>query len=162
MLRELHGVPKRLPIQPASSNFGHTVRLAVVLIVCYARGHFHPHSPLPFLQLYHHSDRIALAFLHYRFNPSQQIPLLSTTMQHLFLVIAAAASYVSAQTTESSASPSQSLIGAVVPIGDKCTPKGTPCALGASCYATNSGLQTICGNFQAACTSDQQCNYQKR
>jgi len=33
------------------------------------------------------------------------------------------------------------------------------CALGASCYATNSGLQTICGNFQAQCTSNQQCAF---
>jgi hypothetical protein len=35
------------------------------------------------------------------------------------------------------------------------------CALGASCYAVNSGLQTVCGNFQATCTSDQQCAFNK-
>jgi hypothetical protein len=85
-------------------------------------------------------------------------------MQHLFLTLAAAASYVSAQTTEtsaltsSSASPDDTFVGAIVRIGEQCTPGGIPCALGASCYATNSGLQTICGNFQAECTSDQQCN----
>ncbi|KAF2438154.1 hypothetical protein P171DRAFT_437223 [Karstenula rhodostoma CBS 690.94] len=81
-------------------------------------------------------------------------------MQHLFLTLAVAASYVSAQTTtEIPASPSQSPTGAVVAIGEKCTPGGTPCALGADCYSTNSGLHTICGNFQASCTSDQQCAF---
>ena len=74
-------------------------------------------------------------------------------MQRFFITLAAAASYVAAQT------PSASPIGAVIPVGQQCTPGGTPCALGASCYATNSGLQTVCGNFQAQCTSDQQCAF---
>jgi hypothetical protein len=33
------------------------------------------------------------------------------------------------------------------------------CALGAQCYATNSMLQTVCGNFQASCSSNQQCAF---
>lgn len=61
----------------------------------------------------------------------------------------------------SSASPSASPtpIGAVVPVGGNCTPGGTMCALGSQCYATNSMLQPRCGNFQAQCTSNQQCAF---
>lgn len=81
-------------------------------------------------------------------------------MQNFLLVLATAASFASAETT-ASASSTPSLIGAVVPIGQQCDPKGTPCALGADCYATNSMLMTICGNFQATCTSDQQCAFNK-
>ncbi|KAF3003141.1 hypothetical protein E8E13_008725 [Curvularia kusanoi] len=68
-------------------------------------------------------------------------------------ILAAAASVASAQS--SSATP----IGAVVPVGSNCTPGGTMCALGSSCYAVNSMLQPVCGNFQASCTSDQQCAF---
>lgn len=74
----------------------------------------------------------------------------------IITVLATAATLASATTTSvSTASP----IGAVVPVGSNCDPKGTMCALGSQCYATNSGLQTVCGNFQASCTSDQQCAF---
>lgn len=97
---------------------------------------------------------------------TKPLPLLPN-MQRILFTLAAAASYASATTTtteaatgvSSSASASASLIGAVVPVGEKCTFGGTPCALGAQCYATNSMLQTICGNFQSSCTSDQQCAF---
>ena len=89
-------------------------------------------------------------------------------MNYLCLTLAAVAACASAQTTpSSSASASESLIsavvptGPVVPLGQQCDPKGTPCALGASCYSTNSMLITVCGNFQASCTSDQQCAFNK-
>lgn len=77
-------------------------------------------------------------------------------MRYSILALATTSSYASAQAV---ASASASLIGAVVPVGGNCVPGGTPCALGSQCYATNSGLQTRCGNFQAACTSDQQCAF---
>ncbi|KAF1930582.1 uncharacterized protein M421DRAFT_3620 [Didymella exigua CBS 183.55] len=69
----------------------------------------------------------------------------------LFTLLAAAASLASAQSSSS--------VGQVIPIGGNCVPNGTPCAMGASCYATNSMLQTVCGNFQASCTSNQQCAF---
>lgn len=59
----------------------------------------------------------------------------------------------------SSPSASPTPIGQVVPVGGNCTPGGVMCALGSQCYATNSGLQTRCGNFQAQCTSNQQCAF---
>ena len=80
-------------------------------------------------------------------------------MQYTILVLATAASYVSAQNLTSTPSASASLIGAVVPLGGDCTPGSTLCALGSQCYATNFMLQPRCGNFQAACTSDQQCAF---
>lgn len=79
-------------------------------------------------------------------------------MQYSILALAAAASLASAQSSSAAAATS-SLIGQVIPVGQNCVPGGTACALGAQCYATNSMLQTICGNFQAACTSDQQCAF---
>jgi hypothetical protein len=75
----------------------------------------------------------------------------------IITLLATAASLTSATIT--SASATQTPIGAIVPVGSNCDPKGTMCALGASCYAVNSGLQTVCGNFQASCTSDQQCAF---
>lgn len=72
-------------------------------------------------------------------------------MRFTLLALATASTLASAQT------PSPSPIGAVIPVGGDCVPGGTPCALGAQCYATNSMLQPRCGNFQASCTSDQQC-----
>ncbi|KAJ8118687.1 hypothetical protein OPT61_g364 [Boeremia exigua] len=77
----------------------------------------------------------------------------------IFTVLATAASFASAQSSSSAASASPSLIGAVVPVGGDCVPGGTMCALGSQCYATNSMLQPRCGNFQAACTSNQQCAF---
>ncbi|KAF2623174.1 hypothetical protein BU25DRAFT_414683 [Macroventuria anomochaeta] len=76
-------------------------------------------------------------------------------------LLATVASYASAQSSASSAaaSASQTPIGAVIPLGGDCVPGGTPCALGSQCYATNFMLQPRCGNFQAACTSDQQCAF---
>jgi len=72
-------------------------------------------------------------------------------MQYITLFLATAASVASAQTSNST--------GAVVPVGGDCTPGSTQCALGSDCYATNSMLQPRCGNFQAACTSDEQCAF---
>lgn len=85
-------------------------------------------------------------------------------MQYIILTLAAAVSYVSAQTpasTPSASTPSASAspIGAVVPLGGDCVPGTTQCALGSQCYATNFMLQPRCGNFQAGCTSDQQCAF---
>jgi len=87
-------------------------------------------------------------------------------MQYTILALATVASYASAQTLtdtpvsiSSAASASASAIGAVVPVGGACTLGSTQCALGSQCYATNSMLQPRCGNFQAACTSDQQCAF---
>ena len=74
----------------------------------------------------------------------------------IITLLATTASLASATTTSASAA---SPIGAVVPVGSNCDPKGTMCALGSQCYASNSGLQTVCGNFQATCTSDQQCAF---
>jgi hypothetical protein len=85
-------------------------------------------------------------------------PSTSVRMQYSILALAAAASYVSAQSL-STPSASASAIGAVVPVGGDCTPGSTMCALGSSCYAVNSMLHTVCGNFQAECTSDQQCAF---
>jgi len=69
-------------------------------------------------------------------------------MHFTLLALATVASFASAQTNSSE-----------IPLGGKCTPGGTPCALGANCYATNSMLQTVCGNFQSSCTSDAQCAF---
>lgn len=76
-------------------------------------------------------------------------------MRYTIVALAAVSSFASAQSPSASAS----LIGAVVPVGKECTPGGTPCALGSQCYATNSMLKPVCGNFQASCTSDQQCAF---
>lgn len=46
-----------------------------------------------------------------------------------------------------------------LPLGASCNPKSTPCTNGAECWASNSMLQMRCGNFNAACTSDDQCAY---
>ncbi|KZM22195.1 uncharacterized protein EKO05_0002062 [Ascochyta rabiei] len=80
-------------------------------------------------------------------------------MQYIILALATAASFASAQSSVSTPSASASPTGAVVPVGGNCTPGITQCALGSSCYATNSMLQPRCGNFQATCTSDQQCAF---
>jgi hypothetical protein len=85
-------------------------------------------------------------------------PSTSVKMQYSILALATAASYVSAQSL-STPSASASAIGAVVPVGGACDPKSTVCALGSSCYAVNSDLKTYCGNFQAQCTSNQQCAF---
>ncbi|EMD87188.1 hypothetical protein COCC4DRAFT_34442 [Bipolaris maydis ATCC 48331] len=66
-------------------------------------------------------------------------------MRYSFFALAAAGVLASAQST--------------IPLGENCTPGGTPCAGGANCYATNSMLQPRCGNFQSSCTSDAQCAF---
>jgi hypothetical protein len=76
-------------------------------------------------------------------------------MHSSFFVLATTALCASAQSVAASASHTSS----VIPLGEKCTPGGTPCANGADCYATNSMLQTVCGNFQSSCKSDQQCAF---
>ncbi|KAI4669600.1 uncharacterized protein J4E88_009882 [Alternaria novae-zelandiae] len=78
-------------------------------------------------------------------------------MRYTIFTIAAAATLASAQTTSTPAAASPT--GTTVPIGSNCTPGGVPCALGANCYAVNSGLIPVCGNFQASCTRDEQCAY---
>lgn len=82
-------------------------------------------------------------------------------MQYITLILATAASFASAQSSVGTpvSSSSSTAIGAVVPVGGNCTPGITQCALGSNCYATNSMLQPRCGNFQASCTSDQQCAF---
>ena len=77
----------------------------------------------------------------------------------VFTVLATAVSLTSAQYSSATASASQTPIGQVIPVGQSCVPNGTPCALGANCYAVNSMLQPVCGNFQASCTSNQQCAF---
>lgn len=76
-------------------------------------------------------------------------------MRYIILALSAAISYASAQSSASVAAPT----GASAPVGGNCIPGSTQCALGSSCYATNSMLQPVCGNFQAPCTNDQQCAY---
>ncbi|EUC28589.1 hypothetical protein COCCADRAFT_30181 [Bipolaris zeicola 26-R-13] len=66
-------------------------------------------------------------------------------MRYSFFALATAGVLASAQST--------------IPLGENCTPGGTPCAGGANCYATNSMLQPLCGNFQSSCTSDAQCAF---
>ena len=44
------------------------------------------------------------------------------------------------------------------PLGAACS-STLQCANGAECYATNSMLITVCGNFQASCSSDIQCAF---
>ena len=44
------------------------------------------------------------------------------------------------------------------PLGAICN-STSQCANGAECYATNSMLVTVCGNFQASCSSDIQCAF---
>jgi len=67
-------------------------------------------------------------------------------MRYNLLILAAAASFASAQTSE-------------IGIGKPCVVGGTACANGAGCYAVNSMAQTVCGNFQASCTSNEQCAF---
>ncbi|KAG4433649.1 hypothetical protein IFR05_010869 [Cadophora sp. M221] len=43
-------------------------------------------------------------------------------------------------------------------LGVQCS-SSAQCANGADCYSTNSGLITVCGNFQASCSSNAQCAY---
>ncbi|KAL2064295.1 hypothetical protein VTL71DRAFT_4789 [Oculimacula yallundae] len=43
-------------------------------------------------------------------------------------------------------------------LGEQCA-SSAECANGANCYSTNSGLITRCGNFQASCSSNEQCAY---
>jgi len=78
-------------------------------------------------------------------------------MRYTIFTIAAAATLASAQTTSTPATASPT--GTTIPVGSNCTPGGVPCALGANCYAVNSGLIPVCGNFQASCTRDEQCAY---
>ena len=78
-------------------------------------------------------------------------------MRYTIFTLAAAASVASAQSSSSPASASPT--GTLIPVGEKCDPNGTPCALGANCYAVNSMLQPVCGNFQASCKNDQQCAF---
>ncbi|KAL1801125.1 hypothetical protein ACET3X_001467 [Alternaria dauci] len=80
-------------------------------------------------------------------------------MRYTIFTLAAAASFASAHTSSPATPASSSPAGALIPVGQVCDPNGTPCALGANCYATNSGLQTVCGNFQASCRSDEQCAF---
>jgi len=61
--------------------------------------------------------------------------------------------------TASSAQSTSTSTTVYLPLGANCSPNSTPCANGAQCYATNSMLQTRCGNFQSACTSDAQCAF---
>lgn len=77
----------------------------------------------------------------------------------VFALLATVASLASAQSSSVTAPASQTPIGQIIPIGGTCVPNGAPCALGASCYAVNSMQQTVCGNFQSTCTSDQQCAF---
>jgi hypothetical protein len=77
-------------------------------------------------------------------------------MQYVFLSLATIAACVSAQ---SNSSAGGAPTGAVVPVGENCTPGVTQCALGSNCYAVNSMLQPRCGNFQASCTRDEQCAF---
>lgn len=63
--------------------------------------------------------------------------------------------------------------GPVLPLlGAQCTPfpadaaaaaavAALPCAFGANCYAVNSMLITVCGNFQSECSWDGQCAFNK-
>lgn len=44
-------------------------------------------------------------------------------------------------------------------MGAACTPSSSVCANGAQCYAVNSMLAPLCGNFQSACTSNAQCAF---
>lgn len=59
--------------------------------------------------------------------------------------------------TDSVPSATSSTSG-LLPLGAACT-SSSQCANGAQCYATNSMLHTVCGNFQAPCTSDSQCAF---
>lgn len=55
---------------------------------------------------------------------------------------------------QASAPPANGTLG----LGEKCS-SPAECANGADCYSTNSGLMTLCGNFQSRCSSDSQCAY---
>lgn len=110
------------------------------------------------ISLSHHQPltKILLSFLSeylgvLRFSYHQRFPILN--MQYTLFALATAGLFTAAQCAE--ASP----IGSVIPIGQNCTPGGTPCAIGANCYAVNSMLQPVCGNFQASCQNDQQCAF---
>ncbi|PMD32429.1 hypothetical protein L207DRAFT_590717 [Hyaloscypha variabilis F] len=49
-------------------------------------------------------------------------------------------------------------IPGTIPLGVPCT-STWECSSGASCYASSSSLNPLCGNFDAACTSDSQCAF---
>jgi hypothetical protein len=70
-------------------------------------------------------------------------------------------SYLASIATVTSSTPAAAGTGSMVylPLGSSCNPSSTPCANGAECWASNSMLQMRCGNFNAACTSDEQCAY---
>jgi hypothetical protein len=46
-----------------------------------------------------------------------------------------------------------------LPLGSPCHRNSTACANGAQCWTSNSMLTPRCGNFNAACTTDDQCAY---
>ncbi|CAL3964019.1 hypothetical protein PZA11_001480 [Diplocarpon coronariae] len=67
--------------------------------------------------------------------------------------------FKAATTSTTSSAPTATPVMAYLPIGAACNPNSTPCANGASCYASNASLQPVCGNFQALCISSDQCAY---
>lgn len=73
-------------------------------------------------------------------------------MRSSILLLATTLAYVSAQAPTVTAAPGS------LPLGASCSSK-EQCANGADCYATNSMLIPACGNFQASCTSDDQCAF---
>jgi hypothetical protein len=106
----------------------------------------------PILIFYSHTD---IRYSIHKYTPPTKINMQYTVLA----LLATTVSLASAQTSSASASPSQGVVGQIIPVGGNCVPNGTPCALGANCYAVNSMLQPVCGNFQASCTSDQQCAF---
>lgn len=78
-----------------------------------------------------------------------------------FLLFAAALASVSALPSpqeQPSATSSAAQATGTVALGQQCS-SSADCANGADCYAVNSMLILECGNFQASCTSDDQCAY---
>jgi hypothetical protein len=71
------------------------------------------------------------------------------------------ASYLASIATSTTTAPAATGTSSMVylPLGSSCNPASTPCANGAECWASNSMLQMRCGNFNAACTSDDQCAF---
>ncbi|KAK0121827.1 hypothetical protein ONS95_010109 [Cadophora gregata] len=67
--------------------------------------------------------------------------------------------FLASTTTTSSSQSTGTSTTVYLPLGADCNPNSTPCANGASCYATNSMLQPRCGNFQATCSNDSQCAF---
>ncbi|EPE27091.1 hypothetical protein GLAREA_03005 [Glarea lozoyensis ATCC 20868] len=66
----------------------------------------------------------------------------------------------SATSASSPASTTISPTSTGLPLGSICSPEmEDACANGVECYATNSMLIPVCGNFQASCSSDSQCAF---